>query len=334
MANFPTIRAADIKGVMAYLVTPIKEGSDRRTVDAINHEETARAVDRMIDDGTAGFCLNGTFGEAPSVTAIEQAAFTQTVVEAARGRVPVFGGATSLNTRETISRVKAARDAGAEGVMLGRPMMATMFDENIIQYYRDVAEEVPDMAIILYDDQEAFKRPISTRVYGELAKIPQIVACKYRSRLMISNFLDNVYNRDIDAVGDNIKLMPAEFDWAFAHRNFGADAIWSTGVNGGPAPTIALQNALFTGDTATADAITRDLSWSYEGLVPAGGLEVWHADKIPFMKARFAAAGYLKPGPALPPYTYISAERLSVAEELGRRAKTLQDKYNRVAVDA
>ena len=331
MAKFPSIRASDIKGIVCYLITPVIEGADRNTKNAIDLDEAARVVDRMIADGIAAFCLNGTFGEGPSVTQEEQAALTATVVEAARGRVPVFGGATSLNTRDTIARVRAARAVGAQGVMLGRPMQATMFDQNIVRFYRDVAEEVPDMAIILYDDQEAFKRPISTAVFAELAKLPQVIACKYRTRIMISGLLDNVYNRDIEAVAGNIKLMPSEVDWSFAYRNFGVDAIWSSGVNGGAATSIALQDALFSSDYALADSITRDLSWSYEGIIPAGGLDVWHADKIPFMKARFAAAGYLKPGPALPPYTCISDERLAVAKELGLRARQLQEKYSKIA---
>jgi len=334
MANLPKVRATDLKGIMAYMITPIIEGADRTTPHAINHDEAARAADRLIADGVAGICLNGTFGEGPSVTAEEQKSLTATVVEAARGRVPIFGGATTLNTRDTIVRVKAARDVGAQGVMLGRPMRATMFDQNTVRFYKDIAEEIPDMAIVLYDDQEAFKRPMSTFVFAELAKVPQVVACKYRTRIMISGLMNDVYNRDIEVVGNNIKLMPAEFDWKFAYQNFGVDMIWSSGVNGGPAPSIALQNALFDGDFAAADAITRDLSWSYEGLVPAGGLEVWHADKIPFMKARFAAAGYIKPGPSLPPYTWISEERLAVARELGRRAAELQAKYSAVALAA
>jgi 4-(2-carboxyphenyl)-2-oxobut-3-enoate aldolase len=328
MAKHPTIKAENIKGIIAYLVTPTIDGADRRTAKAIDLDEAARAVDMMIRDGITGFCLNGTFGEGPSTTAAEQLSLTATAVEAARGRVPVFGGATTLNTRESIERVRAARDVGAQGVMLGRPMMAVMNDDNIIRFYRDIAEEVPEMAIVLYDDQEAFKRPITTAVYRELAKIPQIVACKYRTRMMVSGFLDDVFNRDLEAVGNNIKLMPTDFDWAFCHLNFGSDAIWSSGVNGGPAPSVALGAALTAGDRERAKTISKDLSWSYEGLVPPGGLEVWHADKIPFMKTRFAAAGYLKPGPALPPYTYISSARILVAQELGRRAKSLQEKYS------
>jgi 4-(2-carboxyphenyl)-2-oxobut-3-enoate aldolase len=301
----------------------------RNTRNAVNVDETARAVDALIRDGVSAFCLNGTFGEAPSLTAEEQRTYTATVVEAARDRVPVFGGATTLNTRDTLDRARVAKDVGAKGLMLGRPMMSPLSDENIVNFYRDIAEELPDMAIFLYDDQEAFKRPITTKAYAQLAKIPQIIGCKYRSRLMISGLVDNCYNTDLEAVGDNIKLMVSEVDWQTVARLYGVDACWSSGVNGGPAPIMALRDALAAQDWATANEITHDMSWCYEGLIPPAGFEVWHIDKIPFMKARFAAAGYLKPGPALPPYYYISEERLAVARECGRRSQEMQKKYSR-----
>jgi len=94
---------------------------------------------------------------------------------------------------------------------------------------------------------------------------------------------------------------------------------------------VALRDAIFAQHHQVATDITKDIAWAYEGLVPAEGLEVWHTDKIPFMKARFAAAGYLTPGPALPPYTFISATRAAHAAELGRRAQRLQTKYSPAA---
>ena len=184
-----------------------------------------------------------------------------------------------------------------------------------------MANALPDMPIFLYDDMEAFKRPIQTSVYAELAKIPQVVAAKYRTRLLLSQLIDNSYNRDLDAVGDQLKLMPGEFDWYAAYRLFGVDACWSSAVCGGPAPVMALRDALFGEKWEDAQVLTRELSACYDGLVPQGNFEVWHQDKIAFMKARFAAAGYLTPGPPLPPYQYIAEDRLALAEECGRRSK-------------
>lgn len=44
-------------------------------------------------------------------------------------------------------------------------MLSAMGDQNIVQWYQDIAEELPDMAVFVYDDAQAFKRPINTSVY-------------------------------------------------------------------------------------------------------------------------------------------------------------------------
>lgn len=334
MAKTMDLKASDLHGVIGFLVTPVKdEEITCRTQNAINVEETARATDALINDGVTALCLNGTFGELPSLTWDELKTFTATVVEAARKRVPVFAGATTLNTRDTIARSRVFRDIGADGLLLGRPMMSPLSDQSVVRYYRDVASEVPDMAIFLYDDMEAFKLPISTATYVELAKIPQIVAAKYRSRLLLSNIIDNSYNADVEAVKDNIKLLPGEFDWYFANRLYGLDTCWSSAVCGGPAPIMALRDAIASQQFDEAQTISHEIGRLYEGIIPNGNFALWHVDKIPFMKARFAAAGYLKPGPSLPPYQYITPERLEVARELGRRARALQNKYSQHAAD-
>jgi 4-(2-carboxyphenyl)-2-oxobut-3-enoate aldolase len=322
------MRAGELQGVIGYLLTPVKdEPIESTTENAINIEETARATDALIRDGVSALCLNGTFGEVASLCWEELKLFTATVIEAARGRVPVFAGATTLNTRDTIARAREFRALGAKGLMLGRPMMSPLSDENIVRFYRDVAQGCPELNIVLYDDPEAFRRPISTVVYRQLAKIPQIIAAKYRTRLNISGLTDNSYNADIEAVGAHIKLLPGEFDWFIASRLYGLDTCWSSLVCGGPAPVMALRDALTAARWSEAEGLTREISHCYEGLIPHHNFEAWHLDKIPFMKARFAAAGYLKPGPALPPYHYLSPERRKIAEECGRRSRVLQEKY-------
>jgi 4-(2-carboxyphenyl)-2-oxobut-3-enoate aldolase len=179
----------------------------------------------------------------------------------------------------------------------------------------------------MYDDPEAFRRPISTPVYRQLAKLPQIIGAKYRTRLNISGLTDNSYNADLEAVGGHMKLLPGEFDWYIVARLYGLDACWSSLVCGGPAPVMALRDAIGMSRWSQAESLTSEISSCYEGLIPNHNFEAWHLDKVPFMKARFAAAGYLKPGPALPPYQYLSPERQKIAEECGRRSRALQQKY-------
>ncbi|HVJ27762.1 MAG TPA: dihydrodipicolinate synthase family protein [Vicinamibacterales bacterium] len=336
MPKSPELTADDIKGVVAYIPTPVRQDVtiDRNVQNAVDLEEAARAADVVIRDGATAICLNGTFGELPSLTWDEMRDFTAAVIDSVAGRVPVFAGATTLNTRDTLFRARAFRDLGATGLNLGRGMLSEMGDDNIVTYYRDIAAELPEMAICLYDDVQAFKRPLSTGVYAELAKLPQVIACKYRTTLVFGKLVPNTYDKDLDAVDGKIKLMTSELDWPFVYKHFGLDAIWSSAFCYVPGVIIALQDALLAGDDERVAEIEKDLAWASETMIPAGGTAVWHVQKIPWLKARIQGSGYINAGPALPPYTYMTDDRVADAAECSRRDRELQAKYPHVTAEA
>jgi len=117
------LSAADIRGVVGIVPTPAKEGANRwDAVQTVNLEETARMVEALVEAGIDVIMTNGTFGEGASLTWDEVQAFVDTIVQVVRKRVPVFAGATTLNTRDTIARGRALRDLGADGLFVGRPM--------------------------------------------------------------------------------------------------------------------------------------------------------------------------------------------------------------------
>jgi len=330
LSKLPKISAADLKGVVAYMPTTVRGDIviDRNTKNAIDLDEAARAADVLVKDGASAICLNGTFGELPSLTHDEIVAFTRAVVESVADRIPVFAGATTLNTRDTIERARLFREAGAHGLNLGRGMMSAMGDLNIVKWYQDVAEELPDMAIFLYDDAQAFKRPITTAVYRELAKIPQIVGCKYRTQLIVSNMIgSNTYNADLDAVGKNIKLLTQETDWPLVNKFFGIDACWSSYVCCAPGWVMALRDAINAGDEKRVKEIQADSVWPGTDFSPSSGLDSWHIDKITALKTRIHHAGYIKAGPVLPPYHVAPAERYETAKRFAALDRELQKKY-------
>src|SRR5262245_44395630 len=330
MSKLPQLSAADIKGVVAYQPTTVRTDIpiDSRTKNAIDLAEAARAADVLVRDGAGAIVLNGTFGEMSSLTQNEIIDFTRAVVAAVADRVPVFAGATTLNTRDTIERARLFRDVGAHGLNLGRPMLSALGDMNVIRWYQDIAAEFPDMAIFLYDDVQAFKRPITTAVYRELAKIPQIVACKYRTQIVVSRMISsNTYNADVEAVGGNIKLLTQETDWPLVHKLSGVDACWSSYFNCVPGYVMALHDALLAGDEPRLQKILADSNWPGADFAPASGLDSWHIDKITALKTRINAAGYIKAGPVLPPYHVAPPERFETARTMGERDRELQKKY-------
>lgn len=330
MAKTPQLKAADITGVVAYMPTPVRTDIviDHNTKDAVDLTEAARGADVLVRDGAAAIVLNGTFGEMSSLTHKEVLDFTRAVVESVNDRVPVFAGATTLNTRDTLERAREFRDIGAHGLNLGRGMLSAMGDPNIVAWYQTIAAELPEMAIFLYDDVQAFKRPITTSVYRELAKIPQIVGCKYRTQIIISRMMQgNSYNADIEAVGNNIKLLTQETDWPLVNEFFGVDGCWSSYVNCAPGWVMALRDAVRSGDKARLKQVQDDSVWPGADFTPAAGLDAWHIDKITALKTRIHHAGYIKAGPVLPPYHIAPQERFETAKKYAALDRELQKKY-------
>src|SRR5690606_25192184 len=103
----PLMTAEDVQGVWAIMPTPAKaNASSPDSVDTVDLQETARAVEALIASGVDGILTLGTFGEGASLTWDEKYAFMKTLAETNRGRVPCFGGTTSLHTRETIRQTR------------------------------------------------------------------------------------------------------------------------------------------------------------------------------------------------------------------------------------
>lgn len=338
MDRLPQISVDDIKGVVAYQPTTVRTdiAIDRNTRNAVDLDEAARAADVLVRDGASAIVLNGTFGELASLSLDEIMDFTRAVVESVKDRVPVFAGATTLNTRETIERARKFREMGAHGLNLGRGMLSAMDDVAVVEWYKDITEEFPDMAVMLYDDAQAFKRPITTPVYRELARMPQIVACKYRTVLVISNMIGNgTYNADFEAVNGRIKLLTQETDWPIVNRMFGVDACWSSYINCAPGFVMAVRDAVQAGELDRAQAMIDESPWPGDKFSTTGGPDSWHMNKIMALKTRIHHAGYIKAGPPLPPYHVAPAERGDTARELAMLDREMQTKYpHRTAAEA
>src|SRR5205823_9182070 len=97
-------------GAMTALVTPFRDGR-------VDEPALARLVETQIAAGIDGLVPCGTTGEAPTLEPEEQARVVRVVVETARRRVPVLAGAGSNSTAHAIALGRAAREAGADGLL-------------------------------------------------------------------------------------------------------------------------------------------------------------------------------------------------------------------------
>ena len=259
--------------------------------------------------------VNGTFGEASTLTLEEWQQFTTTLIDAVDGRVPVIAGPTTTGTRTTIQRAQFARDAGADGLLLGRPMWAKMSPEAMVEYYQQVAETVPELGIVAYENPGAFKGNIPNHTWEELIQIPNFVAAKY------SGGMGAYYREIFPIVCDEIRLMPIDRDWIVSSIWYPEEsrAVWSPAASCDPYPLTILREAILSGDYDTARWLTQQMVVSYQDFYPEGNRNLFHMYNIPLEKHRFNAAGYIDSGPTRPPYHVIPEKFKRGAELTGER---------------
>lgn len=302
----PPITASDMRGVMAYPPTPALPGAERADArNTVDLAETERMIRNLINDGVDAIALNGTLGECASLMLAEWQAFADCVaatVRDVRPGFPVFIGATTLNTRDTIERMKFLAGIGIPGTLLGRPMWGEMVADVMARFYREVAENVPDVAICVYDNTAAFRGIIPRPVYRALTEIPQIVAVKYAGGASVGFRFHN----DLAVVGTKFPLMLIETDWFPAWEMYGeqyAPMTWSSTTACGPAPVLALRDALRDGRQDDARWLSERLRWAHEPFLVGQDFNEFAKYNVPLEKIRVNAAGYINVGKCRPPYS-------------------------------
>jgi trans-o-hydroxybenzylidenepyruvate hydratase-aldolase len=324
------LTSQDIQGAWVIMPTPSKNNAaDWRAENTVDLDETARVVDALIATGIDGLMTLGTFGEGSTLTWDEKRDFVAAIVAANRGRIPYFAGATSLNTRETVRQMRAVRDLGADGVMLGIPMWCELETPGAVQFYKDVAEGCPELAICVYANPEAFKYDFPPPFWAQVAGIDQIVSAKYMSLAALRTDVRNTKGR--------IRFLLSEGQYYQAARiePEQATAFWSSGAVCGPSVTIRLRDEIakakkthaWKAATEIADAV----AVAGATLFPRGSFNEFSKYNVGLEKARIDAAGWMKAGPCRPPYHVIPEPYLEGARKSGRAWAELHAKYSNLS---
>lgn len=317
-----SVRVSDLTGVVGIVPTPATADADRWDAsDSVNLPETRKMVRLVLAAGVGTIMTTGTFGECATLTWPELRDFVACVVEVAAGAAPVFAGVTTLNTRDTIRRGRGLVDAGADGLFVGRPMWLAMDDRAIVRYYRDIAEALPGVPLVVYDNPPAFKGKISTPAYRELAAIPEVIAAKHTGGPRLE--------ADLLAVGEGMRVLANAPDWypiARAHPDL-ATACWSGAVACAPGVMVALARAIARRDWERASAISERVDWAERPMFLGGGLAEFVDYSIQLGHVRFQSAGLVEMGPCRPPYLEAPADRVAGSMECGRRWAALRQEF-------
>lgn len=145
-----------------------------------------RAYSRYLASvkGMKGLVCNGHTGEVMGLTARERVKVTEIMADEVGGKVKIVSGICCEGSFEAIEHAKAAKEAGADAILLMPCHHWLRFgrtSETAVGYFNDVAEGA-DIPIIVHQYPNWTKATYTLKEMLELTKISQVVAIKMGSR--------------------------------------------------------------------------------------------------------------------------------------------------------
>lgn len=160
----------ELKGSIPALITPFANGK-------VDEQAFQDLVDWQIKQGSHGVVPCGTTGESPTLSHEEDMRVTALCVEAANGRVPVIAGAGSNNTAEAIQLSQAAKDAGADAVLIVTPYYNKPTQDGLFAHYKAIHDAV-EIPILIYNIPGRCIVDMSVETMARLAELPNIIGVK------------------------------------------------------------------------------------------------------------------------------------------------------------
>lgn len=162
-----------IKGVIVPIITPIDQ--DER----IDEEKLKDQVDYVIDGGVSGILAFGSNGEFYVVEDDEMERGLKIMVAQAAGRVPVYFGIGAISTKKCCRLARMAQENGAAGISILQPMFLKPTEAEMYDHFKTVAEAVPTLPVLLYNNPGRTGYTMSAGLVERLAvSVDNIVGMK------------------------------------------------------------------------------------------------------------------------------------------------------------
>jgi 4-hydroxy-tetrahydrodipicolinate synthase len=134
-------------------------------------------VTHLLDGGVQGLIVNGTMGEAGSLSEAERGLVIRTVVDHVAGRVPVTVGVSAGATAASVAYAEQAVASGAQAVMCLPPLLYRGTPDELAAHFAAVA--AVGLPVMAYNNPEASAIDLTPPVVAAIAAaVPGIVAIK------------------------------------------------------------------------------------------------------------------------------------------------------------
>jgi 4-hydroxy-tetrahydrodipicolinate synthase len=225
------------EGVLPAIITPFK----RNPAMGLDISGLEQNIGFLLSRGIHGIVPCGSTGESATLTFEEHEKVIKITVDKVNGRIPVLAGTGSNNTAEAIKLTKAAKDIGADGVLVISPYYNKPNRAGLIKHYTKIADL--DIPVVVYNVPGRTGQNLEPDLIAELSQHPNIVGVKEASGNIgqISRILEETQDEDFAVIsGDDNITLPI--------MALGGAGVISVAANVDPARMVAMYDAIQHGD--------------------------------------------------------------------------------------
>jgi 4-hydroxy-tetrahydrodipicolinate synthase len=237
------------EGVLPAIITPFK----RNPAMALDIPGLEQNIGFLLSRGIHGIVPCGSTGESATLTFEEHEKVIEITVDKVNGKIPVLAGTGSNNTVEAVRLTKAAKDIGADGVLVISPYSNKPNRTGLVKHYTKLADI--DIPVVIYNIPGRTGQNLEPDLIAELAQHPNIVGVKEASGNIgqISRIIEETQDEDFVVIsGDDNITLPI--------MALGGAGVISVAANIDPGRMVKMYDALKQGDYQKALVLNFALS--------------------------------------------------------------------------
>ena len=173
MSNTEPTRTPRLRGVIAAMLTPMRDKGTHVDLDATKH-----LAGWLVERGVHGLYIAGTTGEGLYLSPEEHRELVRAVVHAAKG-IPVVAHVGALTTAQAVGLARQAVQAEATAVAAIPPPYYSLSREELLTYFTAIAQAAAPLSLYLYNIPSHARNELPPSFVADLRRaIPSIAGIK------------------------------------------------------------------------------------------------------------------------------------------------------------
>lgn len=162
------------EGIYTPIVTPYDDDY------SINYKKLSEVVDFLIGTGVHGIIAAGTTGEYYAQSTEERIDLMQRIKDLVAGRAPLVVGTGAIRTEDSVFYAQAARDTGADAILVATPPYAYPTDREIALHCLAI-DRAANLPVMLYNYPGRMCVNMGEECLDRLGRSPNFCAIKESS---------------------------------------------------------------------------------------------------------------------------------------------------------